>query len=185
MLVLLCFAVFIYFFFKAEDGIRDDLVTGVQTCALPICRIVSEFPNPTNNNVVAYRGRYRWERDFEPAQLPKAERGRLRAGGVYVITGGTGGIGLSISKYLAQACRPRIVLTKKSAFPNKAQWKQLLTTREASESILRTIRTLLEIEEMGAEIDVEVAEVADRAQMQRVLDDTNQKYGAINGIIHA
>src|SRR5207244_7847907 len=23
--------------FKAEDGIRDDLVTGVQTCALPIC----------------------------------------------------------------------------------------------------------------------------------------------------
>src|SRR5207244_7621785 len=25
-----------YFFFKAEDGIRDDLVTGVQTCALPI-----------------------------------------------------------------------------------------------------------------------------------------------------
>src|SRR5258708_10022910 len=26
------------FFFQAEDGIRDDLVTGVQTCALPICR---------------------------------------------------------------------------------------------------------------------------------------------------
>src|SRR5258708_18256172 len=26
----------ICFFFQAEDGIRDDLVTGVQTCALPI-----------------------------------------------------------------------------------------------------------------------------------------------------
>src|SRR2546423_4996276 len=26
-----------YFFFQAEDGIRDKLVTGVQTCALPIC----------------------------------------------------------------------------------------------------------------------------------------------------
>src|SRR5205823_8855535 len=25
------------FFFQAEDGIRDKLVTGVQTCALPIC----------------------------------------------------------------------------------------------------------------------------------------------------
>src|SRR5258708_37365954 len=25
-----------FFFFQAEDGIRDDLVTGVQTCALPI-----------------------------------------------------------------------------------------------------------------------------------------------------
>src|SRR5438552_5306373 len=28
----------IFFFFQAEDGIRDDLVTGVQTCALPICQ---------------------------------------------------------------------------------------------------------------------------------------------------
>src|SRR5215207_7707500 len=29
---------FFFFFFQAEDGIRDPLVTGVQTCALPICR---------------------------------------------------------------------------------------------------------------------------------------------------
>src|SRR5260364_425985 len=27
---------YLFFFFQAEDGIRDDLVTGVQTCALPI-----------------------------------------------------------------------------------------------------------------------------------------------------
>src|SRR5207244_8554831 len=31
-------------FFQAEDGIRDDLVTGVQTCALPISSVVAEFP---------------------------------------------------------------------------------------------------------------------------------------------
>src|SRR5690348_18040421 len=30
--------VFFFFFFQAEDGIRDGRVTGVQTCALPICR---------------------------------------------------------------------------------------------------------------------------------------------------
>ena len=30
------FVVVCFFFFQAEDGIRDDLVTGVQTCALPI-----------------------------------------------------------------------------------------------------------------------------------------------------
>src|SRR5215467_1754897 len=29
---------FFFFFFKAEDGIRDYKVTGVQTCALPISR---------------------------------------------------------------------------------------------------------------------------------------------------
>ena len=32
-----------YFFYQAEDGIRDDLVTGVQTCALPISRKGSQM----------------------------------------------------------------------------------------------------------------------------------------------
>src|SRR5207244_6740778 len=36
ILCYLFFVVFFFFFFQAEDGIRDDLVTGVQTCALPI-----------------------------------------------------------------------------------------------------------------------------------------------------
>src|SRR5690554_7601066 len=31
-----------FFFFQAEDGIRDADVTGVQTCALPICSYVAE-----------------------------------------------------------------------------------------------------------------------------------------------
>src|SRR5258708_23751027 len=35
VLMEVCMLVF-FFFFQAEDGIRDDLVTGVQTCALPI-----------------------------------------------------------------------------------------------------------------------------------------------------
>src|SRR5206468_8910131 len=33
---------FYFFFFQAEDGIRDLIVTGVQTCALPILREVRE-----------------------------------------------------------------------------------------------------------------------------------------------
>src|SRR5256885_3792605 len=33
-----------YFFFQAEDGIRDYKVTGVQTCALPISREVTVVP---------------------------------------------------------------------------------------------------------------------------------------------
>src|SRR5260221_7767771 len=31
-----------FFFFQAEDGIRDHCVTGVQTCALPIFRLLSQ-----------------------------------------------------------------------------------------------------------------------------------------------
>src|SRR5207244_8379289 len=63
------------FFFHAEDGIRDDLVTGVQTCALPIlsrceglkpsltCRNVLCFPRvngsltPTSGTFPAYSAR--------------------------------------------------------------------------------------------------------------------------------
>src|SRR6202048_1417768 len=32
-----------FFFFQAEDGIRDPLVTGVQTCALPIFWLMGEL----------------------------------------------------------------------------------------------------------------------------------------------
>src|SRR5258708_25052378 len=35
-----------FFFFQAEDGIRDDLVTGVQTCALPIYRCSAAAARP-------------------------------------------------------------------------------------------------------------------------------------------
>src|SRR3989441_8997858 len=34
-----CIIFLFFFFFQAEDGIRDKLVTGVQTCALPIYQI--------------------------------------------------------------------------------------------------------------------------------------------------
>ena len=39
----MCFVLF--FFFQAEDGIRDVAVTGVQTCALPICDLVEKLGN--------------------------------------------------------------------------------------------------------------------------------------------
>src|SRR5688500_19850324 len=37
----------IYFFFQAEDGIRDYKVTGVQTCALPIYKTMTVNVTPT------------------------------------------------------------------------------------------------------------------------------------------
>ena len=36
LLVGAVYSIFFFFFFQAEDGIRDVAVTGVQTCALPI-----------------------------------------------------------------------------------------------------------------------------------------------------
>src|SRR2546430_7075748 len=65
-----------FFFFQAEDGIRDLTVTGVQTCALPIC------------------ARRHWRPARRPAPGGPAAFGRgaarapLRAGGVRSLHGG-------------------------------------------------------------------------------------------------
>src|SRR5205085_5725617 len=40
--------VVVFFFFQAEDGIRDLTVTGVQTCALPISLLDCRIPGWTN-----------------------------------------------------------------------------------------------------------------------------------------
>src|SRR2546430_9390271 len=42
--VELVHSTFVFFFFQAEDGIRDLTVTGVQTCALPISSCPSDYP---------------------------------------------------------------------------------------------------------------------------------------------
>src|SRR5438270_5531562 len=60
MYLLLMFSVF--FFFQAEDGIRDLTVTGVQTCALPISQLgKTEARQLVGNNQVAR------QRQLEPA----------------------------------------------------------------------------------------------------------------------
>src|SRR5687767_15771287 len=46
------FYFFCFFFFQAEDGIRDKLVTGVQTCALPISLRQLLRDEPAEGNVV-------------------------------------------------------------------------------------------------------------------------------------
>src|SRR2546429_1398676 len=48
---------FIFFFFQAEDGIRDVAVTGVQTCALPICPRLVDRPDRPDEGVLDQVGR--------------------------------------------------------------------------------------------------------------------------------
>src|SRR5262249_59061397 len=48
---------FVFFFFQAEDGIRDWSVTGVQTCALPISSAASAAPFTASSERAAAPGR--------------------------------------------------------------------------------------------------------------------------------
>src|SRR5947208_14124205 len=60
-----------FFFFQAEDGIRDDLVTGVQTCALPI------YPRIAQRGARGHRAGRRGNVVADHRQPPE-QRGRDR-----------------------------------------------------------------------------------------------------------
>src|SRR5260364_465053 len=49
----------LFLLFQAEDGIRDDLGTGVQTCALPICAVPALFTSPR------WGGEVGWHRQMQ------------------------------------------------------------------------------------------------------------------------
>src|SRR2546430_8713578 len=65
-----------FFFFQAEDGIRDLTVTGVQTCALPISLAL-----PWREERVAARGNGGRRNDEARQDVPQAELNELPQGG--------------------------------------------------------------------------------------------------------
>src|ERR1022692_4990481 len=75
MVLWLCLVIFvcIFFFFQAEDGIRDYKVTGVQTCALPIwSRIIvrGQAGIPRNRHIVCNSLLQRSEEHTSELQSP-------------------------------------------------------------------------------------------------------------------
>src|SRR2546430_11700624 len=61
---------FWFFFFQAEDGIRDLTVTGVQTCALPICERPVIVRTSKQNIAVRHQSRVgRYRRKLEPGRV--------------------------------------------------------------------------------------------------------------------
>src|SRR5207247_6793388 len=64
------------FFFQAEDGIRDPLVTGVQTCALPI--FAAQVPRTVAWRVLTdYDSLGRFVRSIEASHLERQPDGRV------------------------------------------------------------------------------------------------------------
>src|SRR5205823_8102349 len=68
------FYFFFFFFFQAEDGIRDKLVTGVQTCALPISSQSAGSDRRSGfDRAAAARSRDRGTRRARHAYRPRVE----------------------------------------------------------------------------------------------------------------
>src|SRR5699024_11740951 len=71
------FFLFSFFFFQAEDGIRDRNVTGVQTCALPICSTYFSIISERLEEELKYVERY-IEKSPTPPLNPKEGRSEER-----------------------------------------------------------------------------------------------------------
>ena len=145
----------------------------------------------SKDKVVALRGDYRWEQVFEPMNLEKETAGetqpipRLKHEGVYLITGGVGGIGLVMAEHLAKGLRAKLVLTGHSPFPPREQWEQWLSQHEGEERTSQRIRKIQNLENSGAEVLVCTAEVKDYDQVQSVIDRAIERFGRIDGVLHA
>ena len=149
--------------------------------------LLTELSADISDEVIAYRGAHRWVRALEPIRLDEAFDGtpRLKQGGVYLITGGLGAIGLEIASYLAKTVRAKLVLTGRSAFPAKADWEEWLTSHDRDDDINCKINKLKELEQLGAEVLVVRADVADLEQMQQVITQSQEWFGPINGVVHS
>ena len=137
--------------------------------------------------IVAYRGDRRWLQTYEPVTLhQKAEHPAvLRDGGVYLITGGMGGLGLEVAAYLARVCRARLLLVGRTALPAREEWSRWLETHDERDGTSRKLKALRRIEESGGEVLIANADVADEGAMRRALEQARERFGEINGIIHA
>jgi acyl transferase domain-containing protein/thioesterase domain-containing protein len=148
--------------------------------------LLSEFDSRARDELVAYRADARWVQDLVGAPLPKPVQlpARLSAGGVYVITGGLGGIGLELAQFLATEAKGRLALIARRELPPRAAWPALASSAEPGGDA-ECLRRLLQIEGAGAELLVLRADVADIGQMRQALDAVKERFGRINGIFHA
>ncbi|MCU0286481.1 MAG: condensation domain-containing protein [Acidobacteria bacterium] len=159
---------------KEEDGLPELLIT--------------ELAQESPERVIAYRGSYRWVPDFEAIRLDKSPRPnpRLKDGGVYLLTGGLGGIGLVLAETIAQTvAAPGLILLGRSEFPAREEWENWLFSHYDEDVVSRKIRKIRAMEQNGARVLTISADAADAGQMAQALARAREMFGQINGVIHA
>lgn len=98
---------------------------------------------------------------LDDASIPLQEQG------VYIITGGMGGLGLIFAEYLAQKAKARLVLTGRSPM-----------SAEKAEKLER-------LRSLGAEAIYVAADMGKREEAARVVEEAKASFHALNGIIHS
>jgi acyl transferase domain-containing protein/acyl carrier protein len=162
-----------------------------------IALLASEVMWDSRDPVVALRDGHRWIPAFEPVRLDPSEENappldppvpvdpaitRFVRSGIYLITGGLGGIGLTLAEHLARTVGARLVLTSRGPFVPHDQWD---TWPNQGDRASRVIHTLRALEHLGAQVLVAQADVTNVIEMRNVCRQALQRFGRIDGVIHA
>jgi acyl transferase domain-containing protein/acyl carrier protein len=131
-----------------------------------IARVIDELESDDREPVAVYRNGRRWVQEFEP--VPLAERATelpaLRDGAVWLVTGGTGGLGLEIA----------------SALTSRFQAKVALVGRHATQS-----PAIARLRASGADVLPIDADVSDTVAIAAAVETARDRFGRIDGVIHA
>jgi acyl transferase domain-containing protein len=119
------------------------------------------------SGLVAYRGAHRWLQTFAAVERPAPMTSPWRTRGVYLITGGLGGIGLALAEHLAVTKQACLVLAGRSA-PGTAQIEAIARLRAA-----------------GAEVLIVQADVSRADEVAALVARARDTFGALHGVVHA
>ncbi|HLG63728.1 MAG TPA: SDR family NAD(P)-dependent oxidoreductase [Ktedonosporobacter sp.] len=154
--------------------------------------LVEELTTVPTDPIIAFRGHSRWEQAFEATPLERKDLSHpdmpLQEGGVYLITGGMGGVGLGMAECIARAVpRARFVLVGRSGMPPREEWAALRELHsEDDKNLGRQLHTIRRIEEdLGGQVLTLRADVTNEDQMRAIVEQTLATFGQLNGVLHA
>jgi acyl transferase domain-containing protein/acyl carrier protein len=149
-------------------------------------QLITELTADSDSSIIAYRGSHRWIQTFEalPLEQPTIHQTKLSQGGVYLITGGMGGMGWVFAQYLAKTVQAKLILLGRSSFPAKTEWDHWLAKHNADDNTSRKIERVRQLEALGSQVLVISANVADSEQMQNAIAQSLEQFGTIHGVIH-
>lgn len=145
----------------------------------------SELKTDTQLYQIAYRRKQRFVESITKSEFPEPSKNMvIKDNGLYLITGGTGGIGLEIAKYLASKAKVKVALMGRTAIPDRHEWPEILA-KGSNVRLCKKIKAIEEIEQTGATVICLRGDVADQEEMAACIRQLREKYGKINGVIHA
>lgn len=142
-----------------------------------------EIANPDDEDQLALYGGQRYTARLVRAKhAARPEAVRFRQDSTYLITGGLGGIGPQVARWMVEQGARRLILMGRTAIPARADWNQV----EQGSDLARKIEAVRQLEALGVSIHLAPVDVADEAQLKAFLD-TFQAEGwpAIRGVVHA